>query len=150
MEKNIMKSAFFGYSKTSVCEYIAKINEEFSRQLLELEKENKKEREELKGRLEATEKELHEYKKAHSDIANALLEAKQYAASLKQKAEEENERLAAENRRLHKEQSERLALYTAAVDKLRSEMSVFAADTDRKLAAYYNKAENIAKEFEEV
>lgn len=149
MDKGIMKNAFFGYSKTSVCEYIAAMNEEFSRQILELEKENKKEREELKDRLEATEKELNEYKNAHGDIANALLEAKQYAASLKQRAEEENERLAAENKVLHKEQTERLARYEAAVDKLRSELSVFTADTDEKLAAYYNKAEDIAKEFEE-
>ena len=149
MDKGIIKSAFFGYSKTSVCEYIADMNEKFSHQILELENEHRKEKEELKGRLEATEKELNEYKKAHGDIANALLEAKQYAASLKQKAEEENERLVAENKRLHKEQSERLALYAAAVDKLRSELSVFTADTDEKLAAYYNKAEDIAKEFEE-
>ena len=74
------------------------MNEEFSRQILELEKEHKKEREELKGRLEATEKELNEYKNAHGDIANALLEAKQYAASLKQKADEENERLSQRRR----------------------------------------------------
>lgn len=149
MDMGIIKSAFFGYSKTSVCEYIASMNEEFSRQLLELEKENKKEREELKGRLEATEKELDEYKKAHGDIANALLEAKQYAASLKQKAEEENERLVAENKRLHKEQSERLALYAAAVDRIRSDLSVFTADTDKRLADYCSQAENIEKEFEE-
>ena len=149
MDKGIMKNAFFGYSKTSVCEYIAAMNEEFSRQILELEKEHKKEREELKGRLEATEKELNEYKNAHGEIASALLDAKQYAASLKQKADEETERLAAENKRLHKEQTERLASYAAAVDKLRSELSVFTADTDEKLAAYFGKAEDIAKEFEE-
>lgn len=149
MDKEIIKSAFFGYSKTSVCEYIADMNEKFSHQILELENEHRKEKEELKGRLEVTEKELDEYKKAHGDIANALLEAKQYAASLKQKAEEENEQLAAENKRLHKEQSERLALYAAAVDKLRSELSVFTADTDEKLASYYDKAADIAKEFEE-
>ena len=149
MDKGIMKNAFFGYSKTSVCEYIAAMNEEFSRQILELENEHRKEKEELKGRLEATEKELDEYKKAHGDIANALLEAKQYAASLKQRAEEENERLAAENKRIHKEQTERLARYEAAVDKLRRELSVFTADTDEKLTAYFGKAEDIAKEFEE-
>ena len=76
MDKGIIKSAFFGYSKTSVCEYIADMNEKFSHQILELENEHRKEKEELKGRLEATEKELNEYKKAHGDIANALLEAK--------------------------------------------------------------------------
>lgn len=149
MDKGIIKSAFFGYSKTSVCEYIADMNEKFSHQILELESEHRKEKEELKGRLEATEKELDEYKKLHGDIANALLEAQKYAASLKQNAEEENARLTAENERLNKEQSERLALYAAAVDNLRSELSVFTADTDEKLAAYYNKAEDIAKEFEE-
>ena len=103
MDKGIIKSAFFGYSKTSVCEYIASKNEEFSRQLIELEKEHKKEKDELKGKIEAAEKEFAEYKKAHGEIANALLEAQQYAASLKQKAVEENECLVAENQRLHKE-----------------------------------------------
>ncbi|MGN0494081.1 MAG: DivIVA domain-containing protein [Acutalibacteraceae bacterium] len=149
MDKGIIKSAFFGYSKTSVCEYISSINAEFSRQLLELEKEHKKEKEELKAKLDAAEKELFEYKKAHGDIANALLEAQQYSASLKQKAADENERLVAENQRLHKEQSERLALYAASIDKLRSELSVFTADTDSKLAEYYERATDIAKEFEE-
>lgn len=149
MDKGIIKSAFFGYSKTSVCEYIAAVNEEFSRQLFELEKEKKKEREELKGKLEATEKELNEYKKAHGDIANALLEAQQHAASLKQKAEAENERLVAESQSRHQEQTERLALYAAAIDRLRSELSVFTADTDRRLADYYEQAADIAKEFEE-
>ena len=150
MDKGITKSAFFGYSKTSVCEYIASKNEEFSRQLIELEKEHKKEKDELKGKIEAAEKELAEYKKAHGEIANALLEAQQYAASLKQKAVEENERLIAENQRLHKEQSDRLALYAAAVDRIRSDLSVFTADTDKRLAEYCSQAENIEKEFEEI
>lgn len=150
MDKGIIKSTFFGYSKTSVCEYIADMNEKFSHQILELENEHRKEKEELKVKLETIEKELYEYKKAHGDIANALLEAKQYAASLKQRAEEENEQLVAENKRLHKEQSDRLELYATSIDKLRTELSFFTADTDEKLAAYYNKAEDIAKEFEEV
>ena len=149
MDKGIIKSAFFGYSKTSVCGYIASINEEFSRQLLELEKEHKKEKEELKGKLDAAEKELDEYKKAHGDIANALLEAQQYAAALKQRAEADNERLIAENKSRHKEQTERLALYAASIDWLRSELSAFTADTDRRLADYYERAADIEKEFEE-
>jgi cell division septum initiation protein DivIVA len=150
MDKRIIKNAFFGYSKTSVCEYIAAMNEEFSRQLLDLENEHKKEKDELKVRLDATEKELDEYKKAHGDIANALLEAQQYAASLKQKAEEENEQLVAENQRLHKQQSDRLALYAAAVDRLRKELAVFTADTDKRLSEYCSQAEDIEKEFEEI
>lgn len=44
---------------------------------------------------------------------------------------------------------EKFLIVGAAVDKLRSELSVFTADTDEKLAAYYNKAADIAKEFEE-
>ena len=128
MDKGIIKSAFFGYSKTSVCEYIASKNEEFSRQLIELEKEHKKEKDELKDKIEAAEKELAEYKKAHG----------------------ENECLVAENQRLHKEQSDRLALYVAAVDRIRSDLSIFIADTDKRLAEYCRQAENIEREFHEL
>lgn len=149
MDKGIIKSALFGYSKTSVCEYIASVNEEFSRQLLELEKEQKREKDELKAKLEAAEKELDEYKKAYGNIANALVDAQQYAASLKQKAEEEHQLLVAENQRLNNEQTQRLSLYTFSIDRLRDELSSFTAETDEKLSAYYNKAKDISKEFEE-
>lgn len=150
MNKEIIGSAFFGYSKTSVCEYIASMNEEFSRQLMELENENKKEKAELKARINTLEKELNEKKKSHGEIADALLDAQQYAAIIKQKAEAENKKLIAENQKLQKEQSERLELYKAAIDKLRKELAVFSADTDKKLLEYCGQAEDIEKEFEEV
>ena len=42
MEKKTFKTSLFGYSKTSVCEYIAQINEEFSQRLMDVSEENKK------------------------------------------------------------------------------------------------------------
>ena len=34
MDKDILKSALFGYSKISVCQYIATMNEEFNAKLM--------------------------------------------------------------------------------------------------------------------
>ena len=34
MDKEILKSALFGYSKISVCQYIATMNEEFNAKLI--------------------------------------------------------------------------------------------------------------------
>lgn len=149
MDKSVIKSAFFGYSKTSVCEYIAAVNEEFSRQLMSLEEEHKREKEELSSKLDAAQKELEEYKKVYGDIAAALLEAQQYSTALKENAEKENERIIAENAKLHEAQTARLSLYTMAINHLREQLASFISDTDQKLEAFAKETFDIEKEFEE-
>ena len=129
MDNISLKSAFFGFSKTSVCEYIAQINQEFHEKLFAAAEESKKERETLKEKIDVLEKELSQYKKVHGDISNALLEAQQHAAELKAETEKENERIRSENARKCEEQTRRLESYRAEIDILRQGLACFAAET---------------------
>lgn len=88
MEKKLLKSALFGYSKTSVCEYIAAVNEEFSQKLMESAEEHKKEKEEWKERTAALEQELAEYKKVHQDVATIINELREGLAAFSVQADE--------------------------------------------------------------
>lgn len=149
MERKLLKSAFFGYSKTSVCKYIAAVNEEFSQKLLELSEEHKREKTEWMEKTKALENELNEYKKVHQDVTTALLEAQQHASALKQKAEAEDSRFRAEADRKHQLETERLTAYVTAINELRDMLSAFSAQTDEKLLAYLHQGTSILKEFEE-
>ena len=51
MVKEILKSGFFGYSKSSVCEYIARMNEEFSQRLTAKDNENTSREAELRAQI---------------------------------------------------------------------------------------------------
>lgn len=148
MEKKLLKSALFGYSKTSVCEYIAAVNEEFSQKLMESAEEHKKEKEEWKERTAALEQELAEYKKVHQDVATALMEAQRYASSLKQKAEADDSLFRAETERKHKMQTERLTAYITAINKLREGLAAFSIQTDEKLLEYLHQGTALLNEYE--
>ena len=147
MEKPTLKSAFFGYSKTSVCEYIARISEEFSKKLMELNADHKKEREELNARIATLEQELAEYRRAHANISATLLEAQEHAEELKTQAEAENQRLRAENAERNAAQQKRMEAYKAEVNELRIGLSLFAEETDLKLQTHLNKMEEIRSKY---
>lgn len=149
MEKKLLKNGLFGYSKTSVCEYIAEVNEEFSRRLLEANEEHRRERMELKERIQALEAELGEYKQVHGDITTALLEAQQHAAELKRQAEAEDRRVRAENAERQQAQTDRLKEYIAAIDELQQKLAVFAAGASEELLTYLDRATVLASEYEE-
>lgn len=148
MEKIILKNALFGYSKTSVCEYIAQVNEEFSNRLLSITDEHQKEKNELKSKMEALETELAEYKRVHGDITTALIEARKYATTLKQQAEEDDRRIREENAEKYKVQETRLASYITEVEELREQLTNFVANSEKQLQGYLQSANNIASKYE--
>lgn len=89
MDYRFLKTSLFGYSKSRVCEYIAYMNAQFSERLMAVTEENKQERNALLEKIASLEKELSEYKRTHGEIASAILDAKEYGAELKRKAEKE-------------------------------------------------------------
>ena len=57
MDKEILKSTLFGYSKISVCQYIATMNEEFNAKLMAEEASFREERTNLQKKIDELEME---------------------------------------------------------------------------------------------
>lgn len=149
MQNFMLKSALFGYSKASVCQYVAEVSKDFSDKLLAATEEHRQEKNELKQRIESLENELAEYKRLHEDISNALLEAQQCANKMIAEAEEEHRRITAENRAKHEAQSARLVEYKFAVNGVRSRLVKLLEEMDGDLAQVSEEADDTVCEFVE-
>lgn len=147
MDNNILKKSFFGYSKTSVCEYIAQVNREFSERIMNTADEAKKERDELNAKIASLENELNKYKKIHADITNALMEAQQHSDDLKEKAELEDRKRREENAEKRDRENKRIMEYKAKIDELRRGLASFAAAADKELESYTSDIETLKKEY---
>ena len=89
MDKDVIKSALFGYSKISVCQYIATMNEEFNAKLVAEAASFREERTKLQKKIDDLELELVAHKQNACDVGTMMLEAGQYAEQLRQQAQEE-------------------------------------------------------------
>lgn len=89
MQKKLLKTTLFGFSKTEVCEYIARTNNEYNNRIKELITEHTKEKNMLLAQIEELKTEVDKYNQRNADIAEALTEAKKYSEELKKKADEE-------------------------------------------------------------
>ena len=108
MDKEILKSALFGYSKISVCQYIATMNEEFNAKLMAEEDSFREEHSRQQKKIDDLEAELAVHKQNACDVGTMLLEAGQYAEQLRQQAQAE----AAELLRQAQEEAEQLRQQT--------------------------------------
>ena len=108
MDKDILKSALFGYSKISVCQYIATMNEEFNAKLMAEADSFREERSTRQKKIDDLEAELAARKQNACDVGAMLLEAGQYAEQLRQQAQAE----AAELLRQAQEEAEQLRQQT--------------------------------------
>ncbi|MBQ4559604.1 MAG: hypothetical protein IJA54_04680 [Tyzzerella sp.] len=72
MKNKLFKTALFGYSKTDVCNYIAKTNQEFNDKLEQLISAHQKEREELMAQKNALQEELNNFQDAVMQIQNII------------------------------------------------------------------------------
>lgn len=108
MDKEILKSALFGYSKISVCQYIATMNEEFNAKLMAETDSFREEHSRQQKKIDDLEAELAVHKQNACDVGTMLLEAGQYAEQLRQQAQAE----AAELLRQAQEEAEQLRQQT--------------------------------------
>ncbi len=171
MDKNILKSALFGYSKISVCQYIAAMNEEFNAKFLEEAASFREENSRLQKKIDDLEAELAAHKQNACDVGNMILEAGQYAEKLHQQAQEEAEQLLrqaqeeAEQLRSQvknetdqflleiktkgQAQTQKLSLYTGAIIKLREDMAILASRTDDALNTFAEQFLSLRQDFED-
>ena len=83
MDKELLKSALFGYSKISVCQCIAAMNEEFNAKLMAETDSFREERSRLQKKIDDLEAELAVHKQNACYIGSMVLEAGQYAVQLR-------------------------------------------------------------------
>ena len=147
MQKKLLRTSLFGFSKTEVCDYIARVNDEFNSKIDLITAEHTKERNELTAQIAALNEEINKYKQANADIAQALFDAQQYATELKAKADGEYKEAQDELLALKETETDKLNTYREKIENVRKEIVSVLSDIDDKLAAETVKTEDLIAEY---
>ena len=147
MKKKLLRTSLFGFSKTEVCDYIARVNDEFNSKIDLITAEHTKERNELTAQIAALNEEINKYKQANADIAQALFDAQQYATELKAKADGEYKEAQDELLALKEAETDKLNTYREKIESVRKEIVSVLSDIDDKLAAETVKTEDLIAEY---
>lgn len=147
MQKKLLRTSLFGFSKTEVCDYIARVNDEFNGKIDLITAEHTKERNELTAQIAALNEEINKYKQANADIAQALFDAQQYATELKAKADGEYKEARDELLALKEAETDKLNTYREKIENIRKEIVSVLSDIDDKLAAETVKTEDLIAEY---
>lgn len=147
MQKKLLRTSLFGFSKTDVCNYIARVNDEFNSKIDLITAEHTKERNELTAQIAALNEEINKYKQANADIAQALFDAQQYATELKAKADGEYKEAQYELLALKEAETDKLNTYREKIESVRKEIVSVLSDIDDKLAAETVKTEDLIAEY---
>ena len=147
MQNKLLRTSLFGFSKTEVCDYIARVNDEFNGKIDLLTAEHTKERNELIAQIAALNEEINKYKQANANIAQALFDAQQYATELKAKADGEYKEAQDELLALKETETDKLNTYREKIESVRKEIVSVLSDIDDKLAAETVKTEDLIAEY---
>ena len=147
MHKKLLRTSLFGFSKTEVCDYIARVNDEFNGKIDLITAEHTKERNELTAQIAALNEEINKYKQANADIAQALFDAQQYATELKAKADGEYKEAQDELLAFKEAETDKLNTYREKIESVRKEIVSVLSDIDDKLAAETVKTEDLIAEY---
>jgi cell division septum initiation protein DivIVA len=147
MQKKLLRTSLFGFSKTEVCDYIARVNDEFNGKIDLITAEHTKERNELTAQIAALNEEINKYKQANADIAQALFDAQQYATELKAKADGEYKEAQDELLAYKESETDKLNTYREKIENVRKEIVSVLSDIDDKLAAETVKTEDLIAEY---
>ena len=147
MQKKLLRTSLFGFSKTEVCDYIARVNDEFNGKIDLITAEHTKERNELTAQIAALNEEINKYKQANADIAQALFDAQQYATELKAKADGEYKEAQDELLALKEAETDKLNTYREKIEKVRKEIVSVLSDIDDQLTVETGKTEDLMAEY---
>ena len=147
MQRKLLKTSLFGFSKTEVCDYIARVNDEFNGKIDLLTAEHTNEKNELIAQITALNEELNKYKQANADIAQALFDAQQYAAELKAKADGEYKEAQDELLAIKETETDKLNTYREKIEKVRKDIVALLSDIDDKLTCQTAETEDLIAEY---
>ena len=153
MDKEILKSALFGYSKISVCQYIATMNEAFNAKLMAEAEAFREERSKLQTKIDNLEAEVAAHKQNACDVGTMLLEAGQYAEQLRQQAQEEAAQLRQQAQEevtqlLQQAQEETAQLLRQAQEEASQLRDQSQKETDQLLLEMHTKSQVQTKKIE--
>lgn len=150
MKREDLKSAFWGYQKLSVCQYITTLEEEFSAKLLEKEAEYQKILSQKQQNIQQLEEEVRTLRERceaqqHEQllIANTLMEAQRYAELLKQETEKREQELQAQLKAAAARQEHSLQQYDAQIQQLRETLRTMLEEMDRSAEELSQRAEEV-------
>ena len=147
MQRKLLKTSLFGFSKTEVCDYIARVNDEFNGKIDLLTAEHTNEKNELIAQITALNEELDKYKQANADIAQALFDAQQYAAELKAKADGEYKEAQDELLAIKETETDKLNTYREKIEKVRKDIVTLLSEIDDKLTCQTTETEDLIAEY---
>lgn len=133
MQKKLLKTTLFGFSKTEVCEYITRINGEFNEKINRLTEDHGKEKAQLKAQIAQLQEEIETYKQANGDIARALFDAQTYATELKAKADAEYQAASLDLIAMKAEETEKLVAYSTKIEGVRAKIAAVLCEIDQTL-----------------
>ncbi len=156
MKAEELKTGLWGFKKFSVYQYITSLEESFSSKLLEKDEENRaalvreqQRAQELEAELGALRQRYEALKNEQALIANTLLDAQRYAASLKTQAEEQA-RAAQERLNADVEQKLReLGVYEGRLQQLRGLLKESLCEMDNTAGNLAEKVGQIQQNLEE-
>lgn len=139
----VFRKSLFGYSKQSVVTYISELNEDFSKKLLEKDLECKQIVQELKAQIEVLKRENEALQAGRQDVAGALIDAKAFAAELKEQAEAEDQAQRAKNEAYRQAELQRLQDISAHIDALRDAI----CGIDAEMEQHETRCQAVQEEF---
>lgn len=133
--KELLKSGLFGYTKLSVCEYIAAAAEDFSGRLLASDKAHSAEMSEMKERIKVLEEENKRLREGHENVTAVMLRAKAAADSIVKTANPDGAAVLRQaDSALRQEEIARLAALSRNFNTLRDSLRDVADRVDSFLA----------------
>ena len=145
MQNKLLKTSLFGFSKTDVCEYIAKINEEFSTKIDLIHAEHNEEKAELLAKIASLTEELEKHKKTNSEIAQTLLDTQRYAEELKEKSKRSYQKAKLSEQR--EKADLELITYRDKFEEVRKSLAALLAKIDPNLATQAKQTADLAAEY---
>lgn len=145
MEFSKLKKGMFGYSKASVIEYVATLNNEFNKKVEDISNENAellKKVEDLQNKLSASEegatqmRDSIEKQNKELDIAAVMADVHKFADSLKEKAEEEYRLQIEANENALRYEKERVEIIRQNIEVINEEISRYLTDVKATLDSY--------------
>lgn len=128
-----LKSGFWGYKKSYVCEYIAEMNEQFSKKLLETIKDYDCQIGELNAKINRLEAENSALQRECSSVTQVIVDAKKFSDELRVKAEAEDKEFRDRNMDYNNEQMQRVYTFCMGIDKIRDSVRTLMASIDKDL-----------------
>jgi len=147
--KEQLQNGLFGYSKQSVHAYLAEMNEDFSQKLLAKEKEGEDTIRALQEELQQLRQENETLRAERREVAGVLIDAKSFAAGMREQAEKADRIQRAKSAELRQAERQRLQILARQIDRLQKSFRSTLERMDEELERHEASCQALWAETEE-